>query len=45
VFRSNRRLTVDLVAEEDGISKSMCCESLTENFGMRRIAAELCRAC
>jgi hypothetical protein len=40
VFRSNRRLTVNLVAEEAGISKSTCCESLTENLGMRRIAAE-----
>ena len=40
VFRSNRRLTVHVMAEEAGISKSMCREILTENFGMHRVAAE-----
>jgi ribosomal protein S25 len=40
VFRSNRRLTVHVVAEETGISKSTCVEILSENLGMLRVAAE-----
>ena len=40
MFRSKRRLTVHIVAEEGGISKSMCREILTENLGMHRVAAE-----
>jgi len=40
VFRSNHRLTVHVVAEEAGISKSTCHEILTENLGMHRVAAE-----
>ena len=40
VIRSNRRLTVREVAEEVGISKTVCREILTENLGMHRIAAK-----
>jgi glucose-6-phosphate-specific signal transduction histidine kinase len=40
VFRSNRHLTVRVVPDEAGISKSTCREILTENLGMHRVAAE-----
>ena len=40
VIRSNRRLTVGEVAEDVSISKTVCHEILTENFGMHRIAAK-----
>jgi len=40
VFRSNRRLTVHVVAEEAGISRNACRKILAENLGMRRVAAE-----
>jgi transposase len=39
-IRSNRRLTVREVAEEVGISKTVCHEILTENLGMHRIATK-----
>ena len=40
VIGSNRRLTVREVAEKVSISKTVCHEILTENFGMHRIAAK-----
>ena len=33
-------LTIHEVAEEDGTSKTMCLEILTENFGMNHVAAK-----
>jgi hypothetical protein len=40
VICSNRHLTIREAAEEDGISKAMCHEILTENSGMHRVAAK-----
>jgi hypothetical protein len=40
VNRSNRHLTVREVAEEDGISKTMCHGIITEILGMHCVAAK-----
>jgi hypothetical protein len=40
VIHSNGRLTVREVAEEDGISKSMCHMILPENLGMHHVASK-----
>jgi len=40
VIRSNGRLSVCEVAEEAGVSKTMCCMILTENLGMHHVAAK-----
>jgi transposase len=40
VIHSNRRLTVQEVAEAVSISKTVCHEILTENLGIHRIAAK-----
>ena len=40
MIRSNRRLTIREVAEEDGSSKAMCHEILIENSGMHHVAAK-----
>jgi hypothetical protein len=40
VIHSNGRFTVREVAEECGISKTMCHMILTENLGMRHVAAK-----
>ena len=40
MIRSNGRLTVREVAEEAGVSKTMCHMILTENLGMHHVAAK-----
>jgi hypothetical protein len=40
VISSNCRLTVREVAEEASISRTVCLESLTQNFGLSRIEAK-----
>ena len=40
VIRSNHRLTVQEVAEEKSISKTVCHEILTINLGMHRTVAK-----
>jgi hypothetical protein len=40
VIHSNCCLTIHKVAEEDGISKTICDEVLTENLGMHLVAAK-----
>jgi len=40
VIQSDHHLTIREVAEEDGISKAMCHEILSENSGMHSVAAK-----
>ena len=40
MVRSNHCLTIYIVAEESGISKTTCHEILSENFGVLHVAAK-----